>query len=211
MGLRFVLEREPDIEVVGEADQGYAAVEAAHSLRPTIVVVDIDAPRLGGIEVTRELADANSASPSRVVVLATRYDEERVAEALHAGALAFLLKDDPLDQFVYAVRMVAAGAAVLTGPATGRMLRKLATSPSIIPRGSPDLVSVLTQRELEVLRLVALGHSTPHIAALLSVSEATVRSHVHHLLQKLDLDNRSQAVALAFKSGLGQPGDGDRR
>jgi DNA-binding NarL/FixJ family response regulator len=135
-----------------------------------------------------------------------RDDEERVAQAMQAGARGFLLKDDPTEQLVYGVRVVAAGEALLTPSVTRRILEQFADQLVVPPHVSPEPFTVLTPREIEVLRLLALGRSNPQIAAALSIAEATVRSHTHHILHKLGLHDRCQAVVFAYQHGLVQLG-----
>jgi DNA-binding NarL/FixJ family response regulator len=203
-GFRKILESEPDLEVVGEAGDGGEAVEAALLLRPDVVLMDIRMPRLDGLEATRRLA-----GKTRVLVLTTFDVNEYVYEALRAGASGFLLKDAPADQLVTAIRVVAAGEALLAPSITRRLIEEFARRPPSNAR--PAELEALSPRELDVLRLVARGLSNAEIASELYVGDATVKTHVSRILQKLGLRDRVQAVVLAYESGLLQPGDADVR
>jgi DNA-binding NarL/FixJ family response regulator len=200
-GLRMILRAEPDLEVVGEAADGHEAVELARSLRPDIVLMDIRMPGLDGIEATRRVSALEPAP--RVLVLTTFDLDEYVYESLRAGASAFLLKDAPEQQLVAAVRVVAEGGSLFAPSVTRRLIEEFARTAAA---ESPALVE-LTARELEVLRLVARGHSNAEIAVELVVSEHTAKTHVASILQKLDLRNRGQAVVFAYESGLVRPGE----
>jgi DNA-binding NarL/FixJ family response regulator len=199
-GFRKILESESDLEVVGEAGDGGEAVEASLLLRPDVVLMDIRMPRLDGLEATRLLA-----GKTRVLILTTFDLNEYVYEALRAGASGFLLKDAPADQLVTAIRVLAAGEALLAPSITRRLIEEFARRPPASVR--PPDVDALSPRELEVLRLVARGLSNAEIAGELYVGDATVKTHVSRILQKLNLRDRVQAVVLAYESGLLQPGD----
>jgi DNA-binding NarL/FixJ family response regulator len=199
-GFRKILESEPDLEVVAEAADGGEAVETGLLLRPDVVLMDIRMPRLDGLEATRRLA-----GKTRVLVLTTFDLNEYVYEALRAGASGFLLKDAPADQLVTAIRVVAAGEALLAPSITRRLIEEFARRPPSNAR--PAELEALSPRELEVLRLVARGLSNAEIASELFVGDATVKTHVSRILQKLTLRDRVQAVVLAYESGLLQPGD----
>jgi DNA-binding NarL/FixJ family response regulator len=201
-GFRKILESESDLEVVGEAGDGGEAVEAALLLRPDVVLMDIRMPRLDGLEATRLIA-----GKTRVLVLTTFDLNEYVYEALRAGASGFLLKDAPADQLLTAVRVVAAGEALLAPSVTRRLIEEFARRPPSNAR--PAALGALSPRELEVLRLVARGLSNAEIAGELYVGDATVKTHVSRILQKLSLRDRVQAVVLAYESGLLQPGGAD--
>jgi DNA-binding NarL/FixJ family response regulator len=201
-GFRKILESEPDLEVVGEAADGGEAVEAALLLRPDVVLMDIRMPRLDGLEATRRLA-----GKTRVLVLTTFDVNEYVYEALRAGASGFLLKDAPADQLLTAIRVVAVGEALLAPSVTRRLIEEFARRPPSDAR--PAVLEALSPRELEVLRLVARGLSNAEIASELYVGDATVKTHVSRILQKLNLRDRVQAVVLAYESGLLQPGEAD--
>jgi DNA-binding NarL/FixJ family response regulator len=207
-GFRMILEAEPGIAVVGEAGDGEEGVRKARELRPDVALMDIRMPRMDGVEATRLIA-SDPSLPTRVLVLTTFDLDEYVVEALRAGASAFLLKDVPADDLVDAIRIVAAGEAVVAPRVTRRLLDLFATSlPAPAHPAVPDVVSRLTDRETDVLRLVARGMSNAEIAAELFVSETTVKTHVGHLLTKLGLRDRVQACVFAYESGLVRPGAG---
>jgi DNA-binding NarL/FixJ family response regulator len=201
-GFRVILDAEPDIEVIGEASDGREAVAAAGTGMPDVVLMDIRMPNLDGIEATR-LVVQGPASP-RVLILTTFDLDEYVYAALRAGASGFLLKDAGADELLHAVRVIAAGDALLSPSITRRLIADFATRPPI--HDQPAALVDLTPRELEVLRLVARGLSNAEIAALLVVGDATVKTHVARIFAKLDLHDRAQAVVLAYESGLVQPG-----
>jgi DNA-binding NarL/FixJ family response regulator len=202
-GFRVILDAEPDFEVVGEAGDGRETIEAARALRPDVVLMDIRMPNLDGIEATRRLA-ADEHAP-RVLILTTFDLDEHVYEALRAGASGFLLKDAGADELLHAVRVVAAGEALLSPSITRRLIADYARRPPA--RERPQALEELTPRELEVLRLLARGHSNGDIARQLVLGEATIKTHVARVFQKLDLHDRAQAVVLAYESGLVQPGE----
>ena len=195
-GFRMILEAQPDIEVVGEAGDGLQAVDAARRLRPDVVLMDIRMPRLDGVEATRRLAG------HKVLILTTFGLDEYILDTLRAGASGFLLKDAPPDELVKAVRVVAAGDALLSPAVTRRLLDTVAPRLAAREREAPAALEELTERELEVLRLVAQGLSNREIAERLVVGEATVKTHVSHVLMKLGLRDRVQAVVLAYEAGL---------
>jgi DNA-binding NarL/FixJ family response regulator len=200
-GLRALLEAQDDLEVVGEAADGVEAVAATRRLQPEVVLMDIRMPNLDGLQATKQLLAAGSAS--RVVILTTFDLDEYVYQALTAGASGFLLKNAPPEQLISAVRVVAAGDALLAPSITRRVIQQFARLPA--PGGTGALAG-LTGRERQVLQLIAGGLSNAEIAAELVVSDATVKSHVAHLLAKLQLRDRVQAVVLAYESGLVRPG-----
>jgi DNA-binding NarL/FixJ family response regulator len=201
-GFRVILDAEPDIEVVGEAGDGRAAIEAADTLRPDVVLMDIRMPNLDGIEATRRIA-AGAHTP-RVLILTTFDLDEYVYEALRAGASGFLLKDAGAAELLHAIRVIAAGEALLSPSITRRLIADYARRPPA--REQPAALAELTPRELEVLRLIARGLSNGDIARELVVGDATVKTHVARIFAKLDLHDRAQAVVLAYESGLVQPG-----
>ena len=195
-GFRTVLEATGSIEVVAEAGDGEAAVRAATEQRPDVVLMDIRMPGLDGIEATRRLPR------DRVLVLTTFGLDEYIVEALRAGASGFLTKDAPAHELVAAVRAVAAGDAVLSPMVTRQLLDRVARRlPAVVPAPG-DGLATLTEREREVLGLVAAGLSNAEIAAALVVAEPTVKTHVSHLLGKLGLRDRVQAVIYAYETGL---------
>jgi DNA-binding NarL/FixJ family response regulator len=196
-GFRMLLSDETDIEVVAEAVNGLQAVEQVARHRPGLVLMDIRMPVLDGLEATRRILAADPAA--RVLVLTTFDLDEYVFEALRAGASGFVLKDDPPEQLLAAIRVVAGGDALLSPAVTRRVIRRFARQPH---RPPPPQVRDLTVRELDVLRLVCRGLSNAEIAAELWISETTVKTHVTHILTKLDLRDRVQAVVLAHETGL---------
>jgi DNA-binding NarL/FixJ family response regulator len=204
-GFRMILEAQPDIEVVGEAADGLDAVAAARRLRPDVVLMDIRMPRLDGLEATRRLAGPGVADPVRVLMLTTFDLDEYVFEALRAGASGFLLKDLPREDLVAAVRVVAAGDALLAPQVTRRLIEEFARRPP--PAGGRDpALEALTARERETLELLARGLTNAELAEALYVSEHTVKTHVGNVLAKLGLRDRIHAVILAYEIGLVQPG-----
>ncbi|WP_129838600.1 response regulator transcription factor [Streptomyces sp. RFCAC02] len=205
-GFRMLLEAEPDVTVVGEAGDGAQAVEQVRALQPDVVLMDIRMPRMDGVEATRRITGAGQDGAAKVLVLTTFDLDEYVVEALRAGASGFLLKDAPAAELVQAIRVVAAGEAMLAPSVTRRLLDMYAEK---LPSGEeplPDALGRLTEREVEVLRLVARGLSNAEIAADLFVSETTVKTHVGHVLTKLELRDRVQAAVFAYESGLVRPG-----
>jgi DNA-binding NarL/FixJ family response regulator len=200
-GFRMILETQADLQVVGEAGDGVQAVAAARRLRPEVVLMDIRMPTLDGLQATKLIVAAGSGS--RVVILTTFDLDQYVYQALAAGASGFLLKNAPPEQLIGAVRVVAAGDGLLAPQVTRRVIEQFIRLP---PPGGTDALGGLTAREREVLTLVARGLSNAEIAAQLFVSDATVKSHVAHLLAKLQLRDRVQAVVLAYESGLVRPG-----
>jgi DNA-binding NarL/FixJ family response regulator len=204
-GFRLILETERDIEVVGEAGDGREGVELARRTRPDVVLMDIRMPELDGVEATRILAATGPTAP-KVLILTTYDADEYVVEALRAGASGFLLKDAPPQQLIDAIRVIAAGDALLAPSVTRRLLDRFAPRLPASRRNAEEALRELTEREVEVLGLVARGMANAEIADALSVTEATVKSHVSHILDKLDLRDRVQAVVLAFDVGLVEPG-----
>jgi DNA-binding NarL/FixJ family response regulator len=205
-GFRMILEAEPDLEVVGEAADGQEALTQARSLAPDVVLMDVRMPEVDGIEATRRLLGEDGAT-AKVVMLTTFDMDEYVYEALRAGASGFLLKDVPPEQLVAGIRAVASGDALLAPSVTRRVIEEFVRRPPDSVRTSPGQLAELTARELEVLKLIARGLSNAEIAKELFVSETTVKTHVAHVLMKLQLRDRVQAVVLAYESGLVQPGD----
>ncbi|MBB2913766.1 DNA-binding NarL/FixJ family response regulator [Streptosporangium becharense] len=208
-GFRLILEAEPDLTVVGEAGDGKAAQDQSRALLPDVVLMDIRMPGVDGIEATRRIVReaAGGAHVPRVLVLTTFDLDEYIVEALRAGASGFLLKDVPPDELVQAIRVVAAGDAIVAPSVTRRLLDRFGRHlPSVQRQSTPARLDRLTERELEVLRLIARGMSNAEIAAELVVSETTVKTHVGNVLTKLGLRDRVQAVILAYETGLTTPG-----
>jgi DNA-binding NarL/FixJ family response regulator len=200
-GLRMVLDTEPDIEVVGEAADGHQAVHSARRLGPDVVLMDVRMPELDGIAATRDIVGLPVARPPRVLMLTTFDLDEYVYDSLAAGASGFLLKDAGPEQLIEGIRVVASGDALLAPSVTRRLLDRFAAA---LP-GPAQSLDGLTDREVEVLRLVALALSNAEIAARLVVTEATVKTHVSAVLRKLGLRDRVQAVVLAYDVGLVRP------
>jgi DNA-binding NarL/FixJ family response regulator len=203
-GFKLILEAEVDLEIVGEAGDGEEAVEVARRVRPDLVLMDIQMPRGGGLEATRRVVERGSA---RVLILTTFEHDDYVFEALHAGASGFLLKNAPPEELVHAVRVVASGDALLAPSVTRRLIEEFGRRPA--PRGQDRRLTALTERELDVLRLLANGLSNAEIAGRLFLGEGTVKTHISHLLAKLGLRDRVQAVVFAYESGLVTPGQAD--
>jgi DNA-binding NarL/FixJ family response regulator len=201
-GFRMILDAKADIEVVGEAGDGHEAVELARNRRPDVVLMDIRMPVLDGLEATRRVLARDAGL--RVVILTTFDLDEYVFDAVRAGASGFLLKDSPPEQLIAAIHVVAGGEALLAPSVTRRLIEQFARQPS--PRSAPDELDELTPRELDVLRLLARGLSNAEIAATLVLGEATVKTHVAHVLMKLHLRDRVQAVIFAYESGRTRPG-----
>jgi DNA-binding NarL/FixJ family response regulator len=205
-GFRLILEAQDDVEVLGEAENGAEAVARVRELRPDVVLMDVRMPELDGIQATRRIVAEGL--PTRVLVLTTFDEDEIVYEALRAGAGGFLLKSAPPPRLVEAVRLVAAGEELLAPSVTRRLIEQYVRHPPVGARVPPELAE-LTEREREVLQLIADGLTNGEIAARLVVSEATVKTHVNHLFQKLGLRDRVQAVVLAYETGLVRPGARD--
>lgn len=204
-GFRMILEAEEDLEVVAEAADGLAAVEVIERDRPDLALVDVRMPHLDGIEATRRLVAGGS--PTRIVILTTFDLDEYVFAALRAGASGFLLKDTPADRLIDAVRTVAAGDALLSPAVTRRVVTAFVEGVTSQSAPPPEL-DELTEREQEVLRLLARGRSNAEIAEALFVSETTVKTHVGRVLHKLHLRDRVQAVVFAYEFGIVRAGSG---
>jgi DNA-binding NarL/FixJ family response regulator len=204
-GFRMILEAEEDMEVVGEAADGREAVAEAGRLRPDVVLMDVRMPDMDGIEATRRLLGQDR-TEAKIVMLTTFDMDEYVYDALRAGASGFLLKDVPPEQLVAGIRAVASGDALLAPSVTRRVIEEFVRRPPDSVRTAPPELAELTTRELEVLKLIARGLANAEIAKELFVSETTVKTHVAHVLMKLKLRDRVQAVVFAYESGLVLPG-----
>ena len=203
-GFRMILDSQSDIVVVGEADDGRTGVDEALRLMPDVVLMDIRMKAMDGLEATRTIFD-RATRPPNVIMLTTFDYDEYVYEALKTGASAFLLKDSPAEQLANAVRVVAAGDALLHPSITRRLIEDFAHRPT--PRdGTPAELTMLSERELVVMRSLARGRSNSEIAQELHVSDATVKTHVAHILAKLGLRDRTQVVVMAYETGLVEPG-----
>lgn len=202
MGLNMVLEAQDDIEVVGEAADGIGALEAVARLSPTVVLMDVRMPGIDGVTATRRIAESDS--DARVLVMTTFDLDEHALGALRAGASGFLLKDTPPEDLVSAIRSVAAGDAVVSPKVTKRLLSRFVAQAE--PTADASVLDALTGREREVLIQLATGLSNAEIAAVMNLSEATVKTHIGRILAKLSVRDRVQAVVLAYETGLVRPG-----
>jgi len=196
-GFRMLLSGQKDIEVVAEASNGLEAVDKAERFKPTVVLMDIRMPELDGLEATRRILAADDTP--RILILTTFDLDEYVYEALRIGASGFVLKDDPPEQLLGAIRIVAGGDALLSPGITKRVIERFTRMPQPTP---PAELDELTERELDVFRLISRGLSNAEIGQELYISEATVKTHITHILQKLGLRDRVQAVVLAYQTGL---------
>ena len=196
-GFRLLLADEPDLEVVAEASNGLEAVAQAARFHPDVILMDIRMPQLDGLEATRRILAADPTA--RVLVLTTFNLDEYVYEALRAGASGFVLKDDPPEQLIAAVRTIAGGEALLSSAVTRRVIEHFT---HLLRQPPPAAVESLTAREMEVFGLITRGLSNAEIGAELFISDTTVKTHVTRLLQKLDLRDRAQAIVLAYQTGL---------
>src|SRR3954447_22990817 len=196
-GFRLLLADEEDIEVVAEASNGLQAVTEAGRCHPDVVLMDIRMPELDGLAATRRIVAADP--DSRLLILTTFDLDEYVYRALQAGASGFILKDDPPEQLIAAVRTVAGGDALLSPSVTRRVIAQFTR---VHQQAPPKAVQTLTPRELDVYRLITKGYSNAEIGAELFISDTTVKTHVTRVLQKLDLRDRAQAIVLAYQSGL---------
>jgi DNA-binding NarL/FixJ family response regulator len=200
-GFRMLLADEEDIDVVAEASSGLEAVQEAARVRPTVVLMDIRMPRLDGLEATRRILAADEAA--RILILTTFDLDEYIYEALRAGASGFVLKDDPPEQLIAAIRTVAAGDALLSPAITKRVIKQFTRVPHPAP---PKEFGELTAREQEVFRLIARGLSNAEIGQQLYIGETTVKTHMTHILQKFNLRDRVQLIVLAYQTGISEAG-----
>ena len=203
-GFRMLLEAEPDVQVIGEAEDGAVAVTAVRSLKPDVVLMDIQMPVMDGLEATRHIMAERSKVPTRVLILTTFERDEYIFESLRSGASGFILKNAPPEDLVKAIRVVAEGDALLAPSVTRRIIAEFAKKP--MTKTYEEEMKRLTEREIEVLRLVARGKTNEEIASELIIGESTVKTHMSNLLPKLDLRDRVQAVVFAYEGGLVQSG-----
>ncbi len=203
-GFRMILEAQDDFEVVGEASNGAEAVEMARSLQPDVILMDIHMPEMDGLEATRQIVQDESTPNSKVLILTTFDQDEYVYKALRAGASGFLLKRTPAATLVEGVRVIANGDALLAPSVTRRLIDQFAHTPEP-DRPAAEALKVLSERELEVLTLVAKGLSNSECAEQLFLSEGTVKTHVKRIYTKLDLRDRTQAVIFAYQTGMVDP------
>jgi DNA-binding NarL/FixJ family response regulator len=204
-GFRMILDAREDLGVVGEAEDGLQAIALARKLDPDVILMDVRMPELDGVEATRRLVAGGSRA--RILILTTFDLDEYVYEAIRAGASGFLLKDVQPSQLVDAIRVVAAGEALLAPTVTRRLLDRFADTLQADDGTPPPSLDSLTEREREVLKLLASGLSNAELAERLFLSETTVKSHISSVLRKLDLRDRVQAVVLAYEAGLVRPGN----
>ena len=205
-GLRAMIEHATDLELIGEAEDGDQAIDLAHRHRPDVVLMDIRMPRRDGIEATRRITEDADLGDVRVLILTTFDLDEYVYAAIRAGASGFVLKDAPPEEVIDAIRVVARGDALLAPSVTRRLIEDLAARPDP-DRAPPPELGALTDREREVLALVGRGRSNAEIAEQLFMSPATAKTHVSHVMTKLDARDRAQLVVLAYESGLVSPGE----
>lgn len=206
-GFKVLIESAPDLRVVGEASDGIQAIRQAHALAPDVVLMDIRMPVMHGLEATKVILDGQQGPPPRILVVTTFDEDEHVFEALRSGASGFVLKDTPPERLLDAIRVVAAGDALLTPSVTRRLITEFVRRPPALPSGDGALAQ-LTDREREVLGHVAAGLSNAEIAVALQLSVATVKTHVSRLLSKLSARDRAQLVVVAYETGVATPGSG---
>ena len=201
-GFAMILNHQPDLEVIGEASDGARAVDMARDLKPDVVLMDLRMPVMDGVEATRRILALPTEAPVRVLVLTTFDDDESVYASLRAGASGFILKDVPAAELAGAIRVIAAGQSLFAPSVTRRIIERFVERPATVDKDLKRRTDSLSDRELEVLRLVSTGLSNAEIGERLFVSEATIKSHVSHILTKLVARDRAQAVAMAYEAGL---------
>ncbi len=208
MGLKMILESDNELEVVGEAPDGAVAVTLVEQLNPDVVLMDIQMPEMDGIEATRLIANRSTGDEGpRILMLTTFEQDEFVFQALRAGASGFLLKRTPADELISGIKVISAGDSLLSPSVTKRLINEFAQSPSSsVDPNTAGKLELLTERETEVLHLVARGLSNQELATELVVTEGTVKTHVQRVLAKLGVRDRTQAVIFAYNAGLVQPG-----
>lgn len=204
-GLRATLTGVPDMEVIAEASNGYDAVSSSRALLPDLVLMDIRMPVMSGLEATRMITNAEETAATKVIILTIYDQDEHVFEALRSGASGFILKDAPTEQLVEGVRTVASGHALLSPSVTRRLIAEFARRPMLSDTTAPELAR-LTEREMDMFKLLVRGCRNEDIARILTLGESTVKSHVQHLYQKLGVRDRVQVVIYAYENGLVQPG-----
>jgi DNA-binding NarL/FixJ family response regulator len=205
-GFKVLVDSAPGLTVVGEASDGVQAVRQARALKPDVVLMDIRMPVMGGLEATKVILDGDQDPPPRILVVTTFDEDEHVFEALRGGASGFVLKDTPPERLLDAIAIVAAGEALLAPAITRRLIAEFTRQPRPASRPADDALAQLTGRERDVLLQVASGKSNTEIAAVLSLSVATVKTHVSRLLDKLDCRDRAQLVVVAYETGVAIPG-----
>ncbi|MBO0820279.1 MAG: response regulator transcription factor [Nocardiopsaceae bacterium] len=205
-GFRVLVDSAPGVRVVGEASDGVQAVRQARALRPDVVLMDIRMPVMDGLEATKIILDGDREPLPRILIVTTFDQDEHVFAALRGGASGFVLKDTPPEKLLEAIAIVAAGEALLAPAVTRRLIAEFARQPRAATRPADDALPRLTEREHDVLRQAAAGKSNAEIAAVLSLSVATVKTHVSRLLDKLDCRDRAQLVVVAYETGIAIPG-----
>jgi RNA polymerase sigma factor (sigma-70 family) len=205
-GFTVLVDSAPGLSVVGEAGNGVQAVRQTRALKPDVVLMDVRMPVMDGLEATKVILDGDQDPPPRILIVTTFDEDEHVFEALRAGASGFVLKDTPPEKLLDAIKIVAAGEALLAPAITRRLIAEFARQPRAATRLQQDALAQLTDREREVLQHVAAGMSNSEIAAALYLSVATVKTHISRLLDKLDCRDRAQLVVVAYESGLAIPG-----